>query len=910
MERRESSDASGGVIDMKTAGNTLRGGGWLAGLCVTVTGICGLAAVPAPAAPSFDRDIRPILKAACTHCHGEEEPVAGSVDLRLRRFLLEATDSGEPVIVPGDPDASLLVRVVESGEMPQEGKPLEAEQIATLRAWIAAGAPVEIEEPESLPPGPFISQAERSHWAFQPIADPPLPATAEGDRARTLVDAFLVDAFLIGQQQAAGLAFAPDADRKTLIRRLSFDLTGLPPSPAEIDAFVTDTAADAYEQLVERLLASPAYGQRWARHWLDVAGFADSNGQVEADSLRPHAWRYRDYVVDSLNADKPWDQFITEQLAGDELAGVVQGETNDAVLDPTRRELLIATGFLRTAPDGTGDNPPDAVLARNDVVAEQLKVISSSLLGLTVGCAQCHDHRLDPIPQADYYRLRAIFEPVFDTAAWRAPAQRLCSLATPDDRSKAAEIEQQAAAIDADAKAMEKQFLDEIFEKEIVKLPEEDREPYRLARATPKAEQTPQQQALIKKYPSALALYSLDLYDAEAQKKVAARRAEAAELRKTKPVEEFLRAALEVRDRIPDTHLLHRGDPAQPKQAVAPGELTVLASEQVTPFEPAVVDGGSSGRRLAYARWLTSGRHPLVARVLVNRVWMHHFGEGLVASEGDFGLAGEPPSHPALLDALASRFMASGWRLKDLHRLMVTSTAYRQQASNRKSETQDPENRLLARWQVRRLDAESMRDAMLAVSSRLAHESGGPPVPVGRDELGRIVLGQEQYNVNGDIVGITDAGGAAARRSLYVLNRRSTPLTALATFDAPTMLPNCEQRVSSTVAPQSLFMLNDTFVLETAKALAERLRTERPGDLRAQLTLAWRLLTAREPSEQAIGEGLIHIAEQAESLRQFHAAAAEASPPAEGVPLPDPQAEAVASYCQVLLSSSRFLYVD
>ncbi|MDA0816770.1 MAG: DUF1549 domain-containing protein, partial [Planctomycetota bacterium] len=393
-----------------------RRGSRLTGLSAATAWIWALMAVPAVAAPSFDHDIRPILKAACTHCHGEEEPVAGGVDLRLRRFLLDAADSGEPVILPGDPDASLLVRVVESGEMPQEGKPLAAEQINTLRVWIAAGAPVESEEPESLPPGPFISQAERSHWAFQPIADPPIPATAEGDRARTPVDAFL-----IGQQQAAGLAFAPDADRETLIRRISFDLTGLPPSPAEIDAFVTDTAADAYEQLVERLLASPAYGQRWARHWLDVVGFADSNGQVEADSLRPHAWRYRDYVVDSLNADKPWDQFITEQLAGDELAGVVQGETNDAVLDPARRELLIATGFLRTAPDGTGDNPPDAVLARNDVVAEQLKVISSSLLGLTVGCAQCHDHRLDPIPQADYYRLRAIFEPVFDTAQWRPP---------------------------------------------------------------------------------------------------------------------------------------------------------------------------------------------------------------------------------------------------------------------------------------------------------------------------------------------------------------------------------------------------------------------------------------------------------------------------------------------------------
>jgi hypothetical protein len=449
------------------------------GLALSVAAVASDAtAIAEP--PSFDRDIRPILKAACTHCHGEEEPIAGGVDLRLRRFLLAEGESGQPAIVPGDPKASRLVQVIESGEMPAEGKPLKPEQIATIRAWVAAGAPVEEEEPKSLPAGAFISRAEREHWSFQPILEPVVPVLEESELVRTPVDAFL-----LAQLQAEGLSFAADADRATLLRRVTFDLTGLPPTPKEVKAFVNDPADDAYERVVDRLLASPAYGQRWARHWLDVAGYADSNGQVEADSLRPHAWRYRDYVVDSLNADTPWDQFLTEQLAGDELAGVVHGETGEAVQDPTRRELLIATGFLRTAPDGTGDNPPDAVLARNDVVAEQLKVVSSALLGLTVGCAQCHDHRFDPVTQADYYRLRAIFEPAFDTAQWRAPAQRLCSLATPEEVAAAAEIEKQAAEIDADAKAMEKQFLDEIFEKEIVKLPEEDREPYRAARATP-----------------------------------------------------------------------------------------------------------------------------------------------------------------------------------------------------------------------------------------------------------------------------------------------------------------------------------------------------------------------------------------------------------------------------------------
>ena len=850
----------------------------------------------------FESQVRPLLVNHCSDCHSAEagDPEAGlSFDSRADFFAAEG------VAVAGKPEESLLVKVVRydsDQQMPPDGK-LPDKAIATIEEWVRRGLPWPDDGKAARVTTFDIAARKADHWCWQQPerCDPPAVSAADWCRSD-------IDRFVLARLEAAGLEPAPLAPREVLMRRASEILTGLPADPADVARITADPDPLAFERYVDELLASPHYGERFARHWLDVAGYADSNGQVEADSLRPHAWRYRDYVVDSLNADKPWDLFLTEQLAGDELAGVVDGETQEAVLDPTRRELLVATGFLRTAPDGTGDRPADAILARNEVVAEQLKVVSSSLLGLTVGCAQCHDHRFDPITQADYYRLRAIFEPVFDTETWRNPAQRLCSLATPEDRAAAAEIEKQAAEIDADAKTMEKTFLDEIFEKEIVKLPEEDREPYREARATPKGEQTPEQQALIKKYPSALALYSLDLYDKEASNKVKARRAEATELRKTKPTEQFLRVALEVRDRLPETPLLHRGDPAQPKDVIAPGELSILAGPAVLPFEPAAVDGGSSGRRLAYARWLTSGDHPLLARVLVNRFWMHHFGEGLVASEGDFGLAGELPSHPALLDWLARRFMADGWRLKPLHRLLVTSTAYRQQARNRDAEKRDPDNRLLARWQVRRLDAESIRDAMLAVSNMLSSEQGGPALSVGRDDLGRIVIGQEQYNVNGDIVGIEGGEAKESRRSLYVLRRRSTPLTSLATFDAPTMLPNCEQRISSTVAPQSLFMLNDTFVLETSQAITTRLREEHAGDLRAQLTRVWLLLTSHEPTADDLNEGLGFVAEQAESLRQKHAA--EAKPTADDAAPPDPQAEAVASYCQVLLSSSRFLYVE
>ena len=851
--------------------------------------------------PSFDRDVRPILKAACTQCHGEEEPLSGGVDLRLRRFMDRPGESGEPMFVPGKPDESLLVRMIESGEMPKDGKRLDPAKIAVIRAWIAAGATADVPEPESLPPGAYVSDRERRHWAFQPIAATTVPAHDAADRVRTPIDAFLA-----AKHRERGLGFAPDADRRTLIRRLSIDLTGLVPTPEEVERFVADTSADAYEQLVERLLDSPAYGERWARHWLDVVGYADSSGHAEADSPRPHAWHYRDYVVRSIQADKPWNEFLVEQLAGDELAGVVHGETDAAVHDPTRREKIVATGFLRMAPDGTGDAVPDPKLARNEVIAEQLKVVSSALLGLTVGCAQCHDHRLDPIPQVDYYRLRAIFEPAFDWEQWRPPAQRLCSLATPEERAKSADIEKQAKAIEDDARAMEKKFLDEIFEKEVLKLPEADREPYRAARATDAGKRSPEQAALIKKYPSALALFSLDLYDKEAQKKVTDRRNEAKELRKTKPPEDFVMALTELRGRVPETKLFHRGDHDQPRQTVSPGELSVLTGPAIEPFAPAQVPAGSSGRRLAYAKWLTGGGHPLVARVLVNRFWMHHFGRGIVATPGDFGLAGERPSHPELLDWLAARFMQEGWRLKPLHRLIVTSTAYRQSSRNPAAVTADSDNVLVARANVRRLDAESIRDSMLLAAGRLNAKAGGPPVGVGRDPLGRVMEGREELDANGDVVKILPAGDDGLRRSIYMTSRRSLPLTVLDTFDAPTMLPNCEQRGCSTVAPQSLFMLNDSFVLGNSLELAARVRSERPGDLRAQVAQAWRILTAREPTEAESLEALAHVAEQAESLRQFHAA----HPPAKDAPAADPQAEALASYCQVLMSSTLFLYVN
>jgi len=840
---------------------------------------------------TFEKDVRPIVKAHCTHCHGEEEKPKGKLDLRLRRFM-------DKVVVAGDPAKSKLVEMIRSGEMPEKGKPLAEAELAVIEKWIAQGAKTAKAEPLALAPGPIISDEDREYWAFQPIQKPATPKHVEAQKMRTPVDAFV-----LAKMNEQSLQMAPEADRRTLIRRVTLDLTGLLPTPEEVEAFVADQSPLAYEQLVERLLASKNYGERWARHWLDVVGYADSNGYTEADSIRPHAWRYRDYVIRSMNEDKPWDQFIQEQIAGDELAGATHGDYQQAVLDPKRTDQLIATAFLRMAPDGTGDTVDDAKLAKNQVIAEQIKITTSSLMGMTVACAQCHDHRYDPITQADYYRLRAVFDPAYHWEAWRAPNSRLYSLYTPQERAKAAEIEAKAKEIEVEARAMSKKFLDEIFEVEIKKVPEAEQAAFRVARDTAVAKQTPEQKALIKKYPSALATYSLDLYDKKKQDIVDAKMAEATKLRATKPAEGFVMALTEVKGQMPVSKLFNRGDHDQPKQVVQPGELGILASPQIEPFKPVPVSSGSSGRRLAYAQWLTSGKHPLVARVLVNRFWLNHMGRGIVNTPGDFGRQGELPTHPELLDYLADEFVKSGWKLKSLHRLIMLSSAYRQSSVNDASLRADPENRFYARFKMRRLDAETLRDSMLAATGTLVNASYGPPSGIGRDPQGRVITGIDKGTITTHKV--DPAGADDFRRSIYVQVRRSKPVTVLDTFDAPTMSPNCEMRSQTTVAPQSLLLMNDTFVLDSSRRLADRVTTEAPNDRAKQLQRVWSLLYSKPATDADIAKCLAYLDEQTKALTQYH----HDTQHAKGV-VPNPPQEAMASLCQILCSSNRFLYVE
>ncbi len=875
-------------------------------------GVLCLAATSALAADApeltFEKHVRPILKAHCFQCHGEAGKTEAKLDVRLKRLLEKGGETG-PAIMPGQPDQSLLLKRIESGEMPPVERKLTPAERNVLRRWIAAGAKTAAPEPEK-PEESLFTAEERNHWAFQPIISWtlitfPLPDGRRRPGERP------IDSMLLSKLETKQLSFAPETDRRTLIRRATFDLLGLPPTPDEVEEFVNDSEPDAYERLIDRLLASPRYGERWGRHWLDVAGYADSDGYTDEDPVRAWSFKYRDYVLRAFNNDKPFDEFLLEQLAGDELVPLPHANLSVENLDK-----LVATGFLRMAPDGTASGAVDQNIARNAVMAETIKTVATSLLGLSLGCSQCHDHRYEPITQADYYRFRAIFEPAYDWKNWRVPNGRLVTLYTDADRAKAAEIEASAAKIDADRQKKLDEHIQRILERELLKKPEDLRDALRTAHNTTADKRTPEQKALLKDHPSInVNGGTLPLYDGKAAEEVNAFSKQATELRGTKPPEEFVMVLNETPNVIPPTFLFSRGEHFAPKQQLEPGELSVLAESRkpiaesrqpnILPDDPALP---TSGRRLAYARWLTSGQHPLLARVLVNRVWMQHFGRGLVSTPADFGVQGERPSHPELLDWLANDFVANGWRLKSLHRQMLLSTAYRQSSPRTAaSDTVDPDNRLLSHFPLRRLQAEEVRDATLAISGKLTAKLGGKPVPVMQDEIGQFVLGIDNINGNGVPDKLVPLNGEEFRRSLYVQVRRSRPLSVMDPFDPPLLDPNCPQRNSSTVSPQSLFLMNSEFVQDHSYALAERVSTTTGPDVKSQIVLAWRLVFGTDPTESESADAVAFVTAQTEV---FQPKTPPATTPPNTTPPPDPARQAFALLCQSLLSSNRFLYVE
>ncbi|QDU98566.1 Planctomycete cytochrome C [Lignipirellula cremea] len=726
---------------------------------------------------TFEQHAAPILKAHCWECHGGAKREAG-LDLRRRFALLDGGDSG-PAIKPGKPDDSLLLEMIADGQMPPDGKtPLAPQQIATLRAWIADGAAIAGESETPLPAddeNARFSEEQRRHWAFQPVQAIAPPAVADTSWLRTPVDAFLLAAL-----EQHGWRPAAAASRRVLIRRVTFDLTGLPPSPEAVEAFINDRSADAYERVVDALLASPRYGERAAQHWLDVVRYAETEG-FEYDRHLPDAWRYRDYVIGAFNADIPFDQFIREQLAGDELR-------------PRDPQALAAAVFHRLGTVRRNAGNPDIAVSRNEVLTERTNIVGEAFLGLSVGCARCHDHKLEPISQKDYYRLQAYFAAtVEDNFRLASDAEvQAWEKKTEEQNGRIQQLKAEAKkANDADRSRLEQQILD-------------------LEYALPPAPAT-----------------------------IPTIRNDAAQ-----------RTAM---------HVLRRGEWEKKGVAVGPRPLSIL-SPSTLPELPA----DTPQPRTRLADWIADGQHPLSSRVIVNRIWQQHFGVGLVATANDFGVHGSPPSHPQLLDWLAHSLVQNGWKLKPLHRLIVLSNAYQQSsrlAPGSKLAEADPNNRWLGRFSRRRLSAEELRDAMLAVSGRLNLHAGGPSViPPVDPELVALLYKPAQWRVTEDV-------SEHNRRSIYLIAKRNLRLPFMETFDAPALQNSCPQRETSTHAPQALELTNGDFANAMAAALAERLERNCGDNHPRIVQRAYQLAAGREPTPRERELSLAFLAE--EPLREF-----------------------------------------
>lgn len=826
---------------------------------------------------SFEKHVRPILKAQCFHCHGEDPDLPGGLDVRLVRLMKAGGDSGE-AIVPGDANASLLWQRIAADEMPEGSKKLSPAQKKTIRDWINAGAKTLRAEPVDVQQARF-SQEELSHWAYQAVEKPAIPGPV-GFQCDTPIDNF------IGQKLAENeLGFSPPADRRTLIRRVSFNLLGLPPDPAEVARFVSDPSPLAYQQLVDRMIASPQFGVRWARHWLDVAGFAETNGPEASDGDRPHVWRYRDYVVDAFNESKSVDQFFVEQLAGDELV-----EGNVDLQNARHFQLLAATGFLRLAPDRT--KTENSLEQRNNATAEAVKTISSAMLGVTVGCAQCHDHKYDPIGIDDYYRFRAVFDPLFPLQNWRQPGSQLVDFTTQEVLAEEAEIEVRAKAVEDDIQQRRNAHGKHIQELKLADVPEADREATREAVLTEPGKRTDTQNELLKTYPmvkpvSTIAGGLLVEYDSVAYRNFEKEKEKVTAIRATKPPRRIVMVTRESPDVVPASHVFFRGNPESPGEDVAPAELMVLRREREIQLPTNDDALPTTGRRLNYARQLTNGSHPLAARVFVNRVWQHHFGRGLVRTPGDFGISGEVPTHPELLDWLAADFVEHGWDQKRLHRMILLSRTF-QQSSRRTQRLNeiDPQNTLYGRANLRRLEAEAIRDSILQVTDALDPSIGGPSLPVVEAPDGKVVIGKAKIR-DGLKTGVNGSGGTT-RRSIYIQVQRRLPLNVLATFDQPEMNPNCQSRQPSTVATQSLWFLNDQQIIQHAQRLAAVVMRHDSQD--EQFAALFERLFATEPTESERHECSTYLLEQKTRLGESQIA--------------------MASLCQALLASNRFLYVD
>jgi mono/diheme cytochrome c family protein len=765
---------------------------WTAGLLLVFLGAAAQAADPV----DYARDVKPLLAKNCYACHGATQQKA-KLRVDSAAALLK---SEKPVVEPGKSKESLLIQAVLGSDgltpMPYKKPPLSAAEVATLRNWIDQGA----KAPEKEPSVAF------THWAFVPPARHPSPTVKDATWPRNPLDRFV-----LSRLEHAGLSPSREADRTTLIRRLYLDLLGLLPSIPEVDAFVADERPDAYERLVDRLLSSPHHGERWGRHWLDLARYADSNG-YSIDAPR-EIWSYRDWVVAALNRDLPFDQFVTEQMAGD-------------LLPNATTDQIVATGFHRnTQINQEGGIDPEQF--RVDAVADRVATTGVVFLGLTLGCARCHDHKFDPISQKEYYQLFAFLN---------SQDEPSLPLATPTLAAKRAAIQEQIRILADEALTYQKAWLSGQTEEQRDQIPRNIEVILNLG-----FEQRDRKQR-----------QTLLAYFKDRDAGMYERLLTLAELEKREP--KFpTTMVLKERSKPRETRVHLGGDFTRPGDQVAPGVLGVLH-----PLQSPRLQSGGLASRLALARWLVDPANPLTARVTVNRLWQAYFGQGLVETENDFGTQGTQPTHPELLDWLATEFMAQGWSMKAMHRLIVTSATYRQASAHRAELAKvDPYNKLLGRQTRLRLEGEIVRDAALSASGRLNGRVGGPGVfPPQPEGVFRFTQVPRDWTAS--------TGPDRYRRGMYTYFWRSAPHPALTVFDAPNAAETCTKRVRSNTPLQALTLLNDEAFHELAQALADRVLRERLPSENERLRYAFRLCVAREPSSAEQERLAMFLKEQAD----------------------------------------------
>lgn len=795
----------------------------------------------------FRGKVLPILKENCLACHSGDSP-SGKLDLSSRAGLLRGSVSGA-VLDSGNPASSRLMRSIRHDglKMPPQGKMAQA-KIDVLARWIAAGAPwSESDAPVAVRKGPPpVDESARQFWSFRPVRRPAVPSVRDTKWSRGAVDSFV-----LSKLEKAGLKPNREASRTALLRRVTYDLTGLPPTPAETRAFLADQSSDAYEKVVERLLASPRYGERWARHWLDLVRYAETNS-FERDGDKPEVWRYRDWVIRALNSDMPYDRFLTLQLAGDESPSAGP-------------DGLIATGYYRLGQ--WDDEPVDPKQAKYDELDDILTTTSQTMLGLTANCARCHDHKVDPMPMSDYYRMVAFFDNInrYGLRGHESVVERsLRPISSADDQRRfERETRQWRETLDTVQREMSE--IENVVRPSFIPV---EREEFR--------DEFKRPGLLRKRVPAILSAERFRRYEELFRERENLRREPPRGL-------EMALCVTEPGPGIPETRILLRGSANAPGGKVEPGFPSVLTPIE-PPIEP-VPTATTNGLRSEFARWLVSPSNPLTARVMVNRLWQHHFGRGIVRTSSNFGYMGTPPTHPELLDWLADEFVRQGWSLKKLHRLMVTSSTYRM-ASTPRAEAlkRDPENDLFWRFDMRRLSAEEIRDSILAVSGNLNAKMHGPsifaPIP---DE---VLAGQ---SVPGAGWG-TSSPEEAARRSIYVKIKRSLVVPIFASFDGADTDMTCPVRNATVVPTQALSLLNSRFIQDQAGLFAKTLDAENTPVALVVDHVLWRVMQ-RQPTKAEIERGmnLIRDLQSKDKLSRR---------------------DAVRQFCLVALNLNEFLYLD